>query len=95
MGIPIGLINLNSTYVRPVKEFDMVHTGTCYIDKNNIIKAFILSKIEIIKGARSDCFRIFHTFRDFGIRRKLVFFSLPLLNFTAEKCTVWKISMKT
>ena len=34
------------------------------------------------------------TFGDFGIRRKLIFFSLPLKNFTAEKCTVWKILMK-
>ncbi len=34
------------------------------------------------------------TFGDFGIRRKLIFFSLPLVNFTAEKCTVWKILMK-
>ncbi len=34
------------------------------------------------------------TFGEFGIRRKLIFFSLPLVNFTAEKCTVWKILMK-
>ncbi len=34
------------------------------------------------------------TFGVFGIRRKLIFFSLPLVNFTAEKCTVWKILMK-
>ncbi len=34
------------------------------------------------------------TFGDFGIRRKLIFFSLPLVNFTAEKYTVWKILMK-
>ncbi len=27
----------------------------------------------------------FHTFWDFGIRRKLIFFSLPLVNFTSEK----------
>ncbi len=27
----------------------------------------------------------FQTFGDFGIRRKLIFFSLPLVNFTAEK----------
>ncbi len=33
----------------------------------------------------------FQTFRDFGIRRKLIFFSLTLVNFTAEKCTVWRI----
>ena len=26
----------------------------------------------------------FQTFRDFGIRRKLIFFSLPLVNFGAE-----------
>ncbi len=36
----------------------------------------------------------FQTFGDFGIRRKLIFFSLPLVNFTAEKCTVRKILMK-
>ncbi len=29
----------------------------------------------------------FQTFRDFGIRRKLIFFGLPLVNFTAENCT--------
>ncbi len=34
------------------------------------------------------------TFGDFGIRRKLIVFSLPLVNFTAEKCTAWKILMK-
>ena len=34
------------------------------------------------------------TFWDFGIRRKLMFFSLLLVNFTAEKFTVWKILMK-
>ncbi len=34
------------------------------------------------------------TFRDFGIRRKLVFFSLPLVIFTAGKWTVSKILMK-
>ena len=34
------------------------------------------------------------TFGDFGIRRNLIFFSLPLVNFTAEKRTVWKILMK-
>ncbi len=44
-----------------------------------------------IKGARSDCFRFFQTFRDFSMRRKLIFFSLSLVNFTAEKGTVWKI----
>ncbi len=38
-----------------------------------------------LKGARSDCFRFFQTFGDFGIRGKLIFFSLPLVNFTAEK----------
>ena len=48
--------------------------------------------INLIKGARSDCFRFFfQTFGDFGIRRKLLFFSLLLVNFRAEKCTVWKI----
>ena len=31
------------------------------------------------------------TFIDFGVRRKVVFFSLPLVNFTVGKCTVWKI----
>ncbi len=36
----------------------------------------------------------FQTYGDFGIRRKPIFFSLPLVNFTAEKCTVWKILMK-
>ena len=36
----------------------------------------------------------FQTLGDFAIRRKLVFFSLPLLNFIAERCTVWKILIK-
>ena len=34
------------------------------------------------------------TFGDFGIRRKVIFFSLSLVNFTAEICTVWKILVK-
>ncbi len=34
------------------------------------------------------------TFGDFGIRRKLIFFSLLLVNFRAEKYIVWKILMK-
>ncbi len=36
----------------------------------------------------------FQTFGDFGVRSKLIFFSLPPVNFTAEKCTIWKILMK-
>ena len=35
-----------------------------------------------------------HTFGDFGIRRKLVFFLLPMVNFTAGKFTILKILMK-
>ncbi len=34
------------------------------------------------------------TFRDFGIRRKLILFSLPQVNFTAAKCTLWRKLMK-
>ncbi len=30
----------------------------------------------------------FQIVRDFGIKRKLIFFSLPLVNFTTEKCNV-------
>ncbi len=30
------------------------------------------------------------TFWDFGIRSKLIFFSLSPVNFTSEKCTVWR-----
>ncbi len=33
----------------------------------------------------------FQTFWDFGSRRKSIFFSLPLVNLTAEKYTVWQI----
>ena len=47
-----------------------------------------LSLITLKEPGRSDCFdsRIFlQTFGDVGIRRKLPFFSLPLMNFTAEK----------
>ncbi len=33
-------------------------------------------------------------FGDFGIIRDLIFFSLPLVNFTAEKCTVRKKVVK-
>ncbi len=36
----------------------------------------------------------FQTLQDFGIRRKFIFFSLPLVKFTAEKCTIWEILMK-
>ena len=39
----------------------------------------------LFKGVRSDCFRFFfQTFGDFG-KRKVIFFSLPLVNFTAGK----------
>ena len=34
----------------------------------------------------------FSNFLRFRIRRKLMFFSLPLVNFTAEKCTIWRIN---
>ena len=36
----------------------------------------------------------FQTFGDFGITRKLMFFSQPMENFTAEKRSIWKILMK-
>ena len=41
-------------------------------------------------------FFYFQTFVDFGIMRKLIFFHNPWkkINFTAEKCTVWKILIK-
>ena len=41
-----------------------------------------------IKGVQCNCVRIFQTISDFGIRRKLILFLLPLVNFTAEKCTI-------
>ncbi len=37
-------------------------------------KIFILLWYRHMKGARSNCFRFFRTFRDFGIRRKPPFF---------------------
>ncbi len=36
----------------------------------------------------------FQTFGDFGVRKELIFFSLPLVNFTADQCTIWTILMK-
>ncbi len=53
------------------------------------ILSVIINKILKVPGPIASDFS--QTFRDFGIRRKLIFFSLPLVNFTAEKCTVWKI----
>ncbi len=49
---------------------------------------------KVLKGALSDCLKCFQTFWDFAIRRKLIFFLLPLVNLTAEKQTIWKILMK-
>ena len=39
-------------------------------------------------------FFFFSNFSDFGIEGKLKFFSLPMENFTAEICPVWKILVK-
>ncbi len=45
------------------------------------------------KGAWSDCFNFVQNFWDFGIR-KLVFFSLPLMNFTAENVPFGRYYLK-
>ncbi len=49
------------------------------------------SSLKVPGPIASDCFQ---TLGDFGFIRKLIFFSLPLSNFTAQKCTVWKILIK-
>ena len=51
-----------------------------------------LSNQSVVLGPWSECFKFFQTFWDFGIRRSSLFVSLPLVNFTGEKCTAWKIS---
>ena len=70
-------------------------TGLACCERENHIAVEVMgcpTEVEF-KGAWSDCFRFFYNLRDFGIRRKLdPIFSLPLANFTSEKCTVWKIS---
>ena len=49
-----------------------------------------------LKGAHSYLFNFFfQTFRDVSITIKLVFFSYHMTKFTAEKCSVWKIVVKT
>ncbi len=63
-----------------------------------IAKAFFMSETEentflSLKEPDPIASIVFQTFTDFGIR-KLIFFSLPLMNFTAQECTVWKILMK-
>ena len=37
----------------------------------------------------------FHIFGDFCVTRKVIFFSLLMANFTAEKCSVWRVLTKT
>ncbi len=59
--------------------------------KDEILIHNILYTLKVPGPIASD---FYLTFGDFGIRRKLIFFSLPLVNFTALKCTVWKILMK-
>ncbi len=56
------------------------------LHKNTLECIYISNtNIAFIKDARSDCFRFFFsTFRDFVIRRKLIFFPLALVNFTTE-----------
>ncbi len=60
----------------------------------DIFHGVIFSKTHQLKVPGPIASDFSKTFRDFGIRRKLIFFSVPLANFTAEKCTVWKILMK-
>ncbi len=56
--------------------------------------AIIVGLWNVLKVRGSIASYFFQTFQNFGIRRKLIFFSLPLVHFTAEKCTVWMILMK-
>ena len=47
-----------------------------------------------LKGALTYLFNFFFLFQtsgDFAITRKLILFSKPMANLTAEKCFVWKI----
>ena len=47
----------------------------------------------VFKGARSDCFNFFFKLSEiWKSEESSYFFSLSLVNFTAEKCTVWKIN---
>ena len=55
---------------------------------------FKSQNLMLLTGALSHFFNFFQTFRDLGITRKLIFFSQPMSNFTAEICSVWKILMK-
>ncbi len=59
----------------------------------SICKLFGVNVTKYLKEPGPIASDFFQTLRDFGIRRKLIiyFFSLPLVNFTAEKSTVWKI----
>ncbi len=60
--------------------------------ESSLVVMELIKKKSIEPGPIASDF--FQTFWDFGIRRKLILFSLPLVNFTAEKCTIWKILMK-
>ena len=56
-----------------------------------VILALVIALLAYLKVPGPIGSDFFQSFRDLGIRRKFIFFSLPLVNFTVEKCTVWKI----
>ncbi len=62
-----------------------------YYEEPYFLNAKMMKEKLLIKGARFNASDFFQTFRDFGIRRKLIFFSLSLVNFAAEICTVMKM----
>ena len=53
----------------------------------------INENMTVVKEARSGCC-VFQTFGDFGIIRKIIFFSLPLVNFTAVNVPFGRLLMK-
>ncbi len=57
-------------------------------------QSYMYILLHCFKEVRFDFVRFFSNFPRFWYQRKLIFFSLPLVNFGVEKCTVWKIVMK-
>ncbi len=62
----------------------------------SLICLSIILRSVLVKEARSDCFKFLSKLSEMLVSelRKLVFFLIPLVNFTTEKCTVWKILME-
>ena len=77
------LLNNNGMLCKAHKSTPSAQVKAWYVQYNRYLK---------VPGLIASNF--FQTFREFGIRRKIIFFSLPLVNFTTEKSTFWKILMK-